>query len=50
LSSECFLIQFFGDNSCKTCEAFGKSSCGGKNILKTGQNSLGFKIPMPDNA
>ena len=46
LSSECWLIQFSGLKACKTCEAKNTDECGGKNIIKTGKNELGFNVPL----
>ena len=43
LTSECWLVQFRGFAACKGCPSKGRD-CGGKNIIKTGQNANGFKI------
>jgi len=45
-SDECQGIQICGTNHCKkiSCKWQGISACKGKNIIKTGYNSLGFKI------
>ena len=32
LTSECWLIQMWGINQCKTCEAFNTDECGGQKI------------------
>lgn len=34
LTSDCWLIQFWGLSACKTCELEGKDDCGGKKILE----------------
>ena len=43
---ECWGIQINGMSHCKNidCRWQGLSACEGKNIIKTGYNSLGFKI------
>ncbi len=43
---ECWGIQIYGLNHCKNinCRWQGLSACAGKNIVKTGYNSLGFKV------
>lgn len=46
LTRECWSIQIWGLMSCKSCEAFGTRECGGKKILKSGKNSLGYVIPL----
>lgn len=48
LSDECWLIQVYGRDACKTCTARGTSKCGGQNILRTGKNSKGHKIPVAE--
>ena len=44
LSSECWTIQMFGLDACKTCKFKGKRDCGGKNIIRTLKNNKGIKI------
>jgi len=46
LTSECWDVQFRGFRACERCEYKGKKNCGGKNIRKTGKNSLGFSVPL----
>ena len=45
LSSECMLIQIFGESSCNSCDAKGKD-CGGKSIRATGINEKGIQVPI----
>jgi hypothetical protein len=49
ITSECWGIQFEGKKVCKTCSVFGKDGCVGKNIIKTGKNSKGKKVPLWKN-
>jgi hypothetical protein len=44
LTAECWTVQFWGTETCKTCEVKSMKECGGKRILKTGKNELGFKV------
>lgn len=46
LTFECWGVQLWGLNECSTCEFRGKKNCGGKQIRKTGKNSLGFPVPV----
>ena len=46
LTMECWLIQAFGKSHCKSCESKGTKNCGGKNIIKSGKNSKGIKVPI----
>jgi len=46
LTEECWLIQMWGLESCKNCEAFETEDCGGKEILKTKKNNRGFTVPL----
>ncbi|MBN2523658.1 MAG: hypothetical protein JXB24_10320 [Bacteroidales bacterium] len=48
LSAECWFIQVWGKEACKSCEYYNTKECGGKQILITGKNTLGIKIPLPD--
>lgn len=48
LSSECFMVQVWGPDRCKTCEFQGKKDCGGQNILRTGHNEKGHLVPLAD--
>jgi len=34
LTSECWIIQMFGIDECKTCEYFNTDECGGQEIRK----------------
>lgn len=46
LTGECWLVQMSGFSACKTCDAFNTSECGGQEIRSTGQNALGFPMPL----
>lgn len=46
LSSECLGAQIWGKEKCKTCEIRNTSECGGKNIIKTGKNDKGIRVPV----
>lgn len=46
LSAECWNIQVWGIEACENCEVKGTDECGGKNIIKTGENEKGFKVPL----
>ena len=46
LTAECWDIQIWGLKKCETCDLKGKRNCGGKNIRKTGKNSLGLAVPI----
>jgi len=46
LSSECWMIQFRGKEACVTCDYRGTRECGGKKIVKTGKNEMGYKVPL----
>jgi len=46
MSSECWSIQVWGLDHCKTCPSENKKECGGKNIRKTGKNELGYLVPL----
>ena len=46
LSSECWSVQIWGQEHCKTCEFLNKRDCGGKKIRKTGVNDKGLQIPL----
>lgn len=41
---ECWGIQINGLQHCRYCKWTGLSACEGKNIVKTGKNSLGYRI------
>jgi len=43
---ECWGVQINGLKHCETCKWTGISACEGKNILKTGYNSKGYKIGL----
>lgn len=40
LTSDCWLIQFWGLDACNDCEALNKRSCGGKKIRAKLLNAL----------
>jgi hypothetical protein len=44
MTSECWGVQMWGTDYCKSCEFKGKRDCGGKNILKTGKNAAGCAV------
>jgi len=51
LTSECWSIQFFGQNACIKCEFNNKAGCGGKEIRKkalkgSATNSAGHELPL----
>jgi hypothetical protein len=46
LTDECYNIQMMGFEACKGCSIRKTILCGGKDILKTGQNSKGVKVPI----
>lgn len=46
LSSECWLVQIWGLDYCKTCEYRNSAECGGKNIRKMGENEHGHRVPV----
>jgi hypothetical protein len=48
LSTECWSVQVWGIEACENCDYQHTEECGGKQILKTGKNKLGNKIPLPD--
>jgi len=41
---ECWGVQINGLQHCKNCKWNGISACEGKNIVKTGRNSKGYRI------
>jgi len=41
---ECWGVQINGTQHCRNCKWTGISACEGKNIIKTGRNSLGYRI------
>jgi len=41
---ECWGVQINGISHCKNCKWSGISACEGKNIIKTGYNSLGYRV------
>jgi len=43
-ANECWGIQINGFSHCQNCKWTGISACEGKNIVKTGRNSKGYKI------
>ncbi len=43
-SDECWGIQINGIAHCQNCKWTGISACEGKNIVKTGRNSKGYRI------
>jgi hypothetical protein len=48
LSTECWSVQVWGTGVCEDCDYRGTRECGGKEILNTGRNVLGHRIPLPD--
>jgi len=46
LSAECWSVQFWGKEHCKTCEFLSTGDCGGKEIRKTNRNEKGIQIPI----
>jgi hypothetical protein len=47
LTSECWLVQFYGLDYCKNrCELYKTQDCGGENIISTGLNRNGKKVPL----
>lgn len=46
LSGECWMVQIYGLDTCKTCEYRSSAECGGKTIRKTGKNEHGHKVPV----
>ena len=48
LSAECWTVQVWGIEACKDCDYQHTKECGGKQIHKTGKNTLSNKIPLPD--
>jgi hypothetical protein len=48
MTGECWNIQIWGEKRCETCEFRGKPDCGGQNIRRTGFNSKGIAVPIPD--
>lgn len=46
LSSECWRVQMQGRSACADCEFEGTDECGGENIIKTGKNEKGHKVPI----
>ena len=45
-TDECWAIQINGLKHCENCKWTGISACEGKNIVKTGYNSKGYKIGL----
>lgn len=52
LTSECWLIQFWGLEACKDCEAKNTSECGGQKIredlMTKGKHGKVTKTGLPD--
>lgn len=46
LTSECWLVQFWGLSQCETCEAKDTPDCGGQQIRQSGKNENGYPIPV----
>jgi hypothetical protein len=46
MTSECWSVQVWGLEYCKTCECKGTTQCGGQEIRKTGKNSNGLTVPI----
>lgn len=45
-NDECWSVQINGLKHCDNCKWTGISACEGKNIIKTGFNSKGYKIGL----
>ena len=41
---ECWGIQINGFSHCQNCKWTGISACEGQNIVKTGRNSVGYRV------
>lgn len=41
---ECWGVQINGSSHCKNCKWSGISACEGKNIVRTGYNSIGYPV------
>jgi len=48
LSSECWSVQIHGRSYCNKCDLRGTEHCGGKEIRRTGKNSKGKRVPLPN--
>lgn len=48
LTSECWSVQFSGEDACTTCELKDTDECGGKSIRETNKNSKGITMPLND--
>ncbi len=46
MSAECWSVQIWGKEHCKTCEFLNTRNCGGKKIRKTNMNEKGLQIPL----
>jgi hypothetical protein len=46
MTSECWLVQVWGVSECPKCPEYGKEDCGGKKIIETGKNELGYLVPL----
>ena len=46
LTAECWGVQAWGLEKCKTCEYADTENCGGVEIRKSGMNSKGIKVPI----
>ena len=46
LSSECWMVQIWGFEKCKTCELKDTPECGGQNIRKSGKNEHDLTVPI----
>jgi len=46
LTSECWLVQFYGREYCEMCSRRDTDDCNGKEIRKTGKNSKGVTVPV----
>ncbi|MBN2682350.1 MAG: hypothetical protein JXR58_07565 [Bacteroidales bacterium] len=45
-TDECWGVQINGLKHCENCKWTGISACEGKNIVKTGYNSKGYKVGL----
>lgn len=47
-TDECWMVQTWGISYCKTCSSSNTRKCGGKLIIRTGKNNLGYTVPLQD--
>jgi len=46
LTEECWTVQMRGLEACKDCKLSKREKCGGIEIIRTGKNRKGFKVPI----